>query len=81
MKKRRLLSCALSLSVALASVTSAVSALSFNDVENDTTVSWARASIEKMTEAGYIKRQLISRAMRTAPLSLTVRSRRWNACF
>lgn len=55
MKKRRLLSCALSLSVALASVTSAVSALSFNDVENDTTVSWARASIEKMTEAGYIK--------------------------
>ena len=55
MKKRRLLSCALSLSVALASVTSVVSALSFNDVENDPTVSWARASIEKMTEAGYIK--------------------------
>ena len=55
MKKHRLLSCALSLSVALASITSVVSALSFDDVENDPTVAWARASINQMVDAGYIK--------------------------
>lgn len=43
MKKRRLLSCALSLSLALTSVSASVFALSFNDVDNDATVSWAKA--------------------------------------
>lgn len=55
MKKRRLLSCALSLSLALTSVSASVFALSFNDVDNDATVSWAKSAITQMTEAGYIK--------------------------
>lgn len=53
MKKHRLLSCAVSLSLALSSVSAF--ALSFNDVENDPTVSWAKSAITEMTEAGYIK--------------------------
>ena len=32
-----------------------VSAAGFSDVDSDATVSWAKASIDKMTDAGYIK--------------------------
>lgn len=55
MKKHRFLAGVLSLAVALTSMTSMVFAASFDDVENDPTVSWAKPSINQMTEAGYIK--------------------------
>ena len=55
MKKRRFLAGVLSLAVTLTSMTSMVFAATFDDVENDPTVSWAKPSINQMTEAGYIK--------------------------
>ncbi|MBE5039930.1 S-layer homology domain-containing protein [Ructibacterium gallinarum] len=55
MKKHRILSCAVCLSMALSTLSASVFALSFNDVDNDPTVAWAKDSITQMTEAGYIK--------------------------
>lgn len=55
MKKRRLLAGALSLTLALTSAFTSVFAASFSDVDNDATVSWAKDSIQKMADAGYIK--------------------------
>ena len=53
--KKRLLAAILVVALALSSMTTMVFALTFDDVENDPTVSWAKANINKMTEAGYIK--------------------------
>lgn len=53
MKKIRLLSTVLCASLIMSCAS--VSALSFSDVEEDPTVSWAKESITKMTDAGYIK--------------------------
>ncbi len=53
--KKRLLAAILVVALALTSMTTMVFALTFNDVENDPTVSWAKAAINQMTEAGYIK--------------------------
>ncbi|MBR5152216.1 MAG: S-layer homology domain-containing protein [Clostridia bacterium] len=53
MKKRRLLACALCLSVALTSVVGF--AAGFKDVDEDPTVSWAKDSIQAMADSGYIK--------------------------
>lgn len=55
MKKGKLLSAVLSASLLLSSVAMPAFALTFNDVESDATVSWAKDSITKMTDAGYIK--------------------------
>ena len=55
MKKRRLLACALSLTLTLTSAVTSVFAASFSDVDNDATVSWAKDSIQQMADAGYIK--------------------------
>ena len=55
MKKGKLLSVVLSASMLLSSVALPAFALTFNDVESDATVSWAKDSITKMTDAGYIK--------------------------
>ncbi len=55
MKKRRFLSLVLSATMLLSGMALSVSALEFDDVENDPTVSWAQESIHKMTDAGYIK--------------------------
>ncbi len=55
MKKSRLLSMALCVVLVLSSLSLTAFALSFDDVENDPTVSWAKESIHKMTDAGYIK--------------------------
>lgn len=55
MKKGRLLSVVLSASMLLSSIALPAFALTFNDVESDATVSWAKDSITKMTDAGYIK--------------------------
>lgn len=55
MKKIKLLSAVLSASVLLSSVALPAFALTFSDVETDSTVSWAKDSITKMTDAGYIK--------------------------
>lgn len=55
MKKSRFLSVALCIALILSSLSFTAFALSFDDVENDSTVSWAKDSINKMTDAGYIK--------------------------
>ena len=55
MKKTRILSFALCLALVLSSFSLTAMALSFDDVDNDSTVSWAADSITKMTDAGYIK--------------------------
>ncbi len=55
MKKRRLLTGILALTMVFSAMTSVVSALTFSDVEGDATVAWAKDSIHQMTEAGYIK--------------------------
>lgn len=55
MKKNRFLSLVVSASLVLSAVSSSVFALTFSDVENDETVAWAKDSITKMTDAGYIK--------------------------
>lgn len=55
MKKRKFVSIALSLSMLASAITTSVAAASFSDVDGDSTVSWAKQSIEKMTDAGYIK--------------------------
>ncbi len=53
MKKRRLLACALCMTVALTSVVGF--AAGFKDVDEDPTVSWAKDSIQAMADSGYIK--------------------------
>ena len=53
MKKLRI--AALLLCVAMLVSVVSVSAAGFPDVDNDQTVSWAKDSIDKMTNAGYIK--------------------------
>lgn len=55
MKKGKLLSAVLSASLLLSSIALPAFAVTFNDVESDATVSWAKDSITKMTDAGYIK--------------------------
>ena len=55
MKKSRILSLILCTALILSSLSLTAVALEFDDVENDSTVSWAKDSIAKMTEAGYIK--------------------------
>lgn len=55
MKKTKILSLALCLALILSSISFTAMALSFDDVDNDPTVSWAKESITKMTSAGYIK--------------------------
>lgn len=55
MKKTRILSVVLSVALILTSFSMTAFALNFDDVENDPTVSWAKESITKMTDAGYIK--------------------------
>ena len=55
MKKRRLLSLALCITMSLSTVFTTAFAATFNDVENDSTVSWAKDAITKMADAGYIK--------------------------
>lgn len=55
MKKTKLLSLILSGIMLVSGLSLSVSALEFDDVESDPTVSWAQESIHKMTDAGYIK--------------------------
>lgn len=55
MKKGKLLSVVLSASMLLSSIALPTFAVTFNDVDSDATVSWAKDSITKMTDAGYIK--------------------------
>ncbi len=55
MKKTKILSLALCLALVLSGFSLTAMALSFDDVDNDPTVSWAKESITKMTDAGYIK--------------------------
>ena len=55
MKKSRILSLILCTALILSCFSLTAVALEFDDVENDSTVSWAKDSITKMTEAGYIK--------------------------
>ena len=55
MKKFRLISIILCLTLIMSCVSISVAAVTFNDVDNDPTVSWAKDSITKMTDAGYIK--------------------------
>ncbi len=55
MKKRRVFAGILSFAVALTVAVTPVMAATFSDVDNDATVSWAKDSIEKMVNAGYIK--------------------------
>ncbi len=55
MKKQRLLCGILSICLVLMCASTSVFALTFNDVEGDPTVSWAKEAIQKMTDAGYIK--------------------------
>ena len=55
MKKRRLLSLALCITMALSAVFTTAFAVTFDDVENDPTVSWAKDAITEMADAGYIK--------------------------
>ena len=55
MKKCRLISIILCLTLIMSCVSISVAAVTFNDVDNDPTVSWAKDSITKMTDAGYIK--------------------------
>lgn len=55
MKKTKILSLVLCLAFLLSSISLSAAAITFDDVENDSTVSWAKDSITKMTDAGYIK--------------------------
>lgn len=55
MKKRRLLSCVVCISLALSTITTSVFAVKFSDVDNDPTVAWAKTYIDQMTASGYIK--------------------------
>ena len=55
MKKSRILSLVLCTVLILSSLSLTAVALEFDDVESDATVSWAKDSITKMTQAGYIK--------------------------
>lgn len=55
MKKTKLLSVALCLVLILSSISFTAMAITFDDVEGDQTVSWAKDAIHKMTDAGYIK--------------------------
>lgn len=55
MKKFKLISIVLCLTLIMSSISMAVMALTFNDVDSDPTVSWAKDSIYKMVNAGYIK--------------------------
>ena len=55
MKKFRVLSIILCLTLVMSCISFTAMAASFSDVDNDATVSWAKESIEKMTDAGYIK--------------------------
>ena len=55
MKKHRLLCGILSICLVLMCASTSVFALSFQDVEGDPTVSWAKDAIAQMTAAGYIK--------------------------
>ncbi len=55
MKKTRILSFALCLAIVFSSFSLTAFALGFDDVDNDPTVSWAKDSITKMSDAGYIK--------------------------
>lgn len=55
MKKRRLLSMVLCIALVLSAVFTTAFAVTFDDVENDPTVSWAEDAITEMADAGYIK--------------------------
>ncbi len=55
MKKFKVLPIVLCCSLALSFSSMAVSAKTFDDVENDPSVSWAKAGINKMTDLGHIK--------------------------
>lgn len=55
MKKGKILSAVLSLTVLTSALSLTAFAKTFPDVENDATVAWAKESINKMTDAGYIK--------------------------
>lgn len=54
-KKFKFLSVVISVAMMISSISFTVAAVSFDDVESDSTVAWAKQSINKMTEAGYIK--------------------------
>lgn len=53
--KARVLSAVTCTALLLSATALPVSAAGFSDVDPDATVSWAKASIDKMTDAGYIK--------------------------
>lgn len=55
MKKLRILALLLCFTMLISAISISVSAAGFSDVDNDETVSWAKESINKMTNAGYIK--------------------------
>ncbi len=55
MKKCRLLSLVLCITMVLSAVFTTAFAVTFDDVENDPTVSWAKDAITEMADAGYIK--------------------------
>ena len=55
MKKHRLLTCAVCVSLTLSSLAAPVFAKGFSDVDNDSSVVWAKTYIDQMTESGYIK--------------------------
>lgn len=55
MKKNKILSLILGVSMALTAIAMPVMAAGFPDVDNDPTVSWAKEAITEMSEAGYIK--------------------------
>lgn len=55
MKKTKFLSVILCVALLLSSISLTAMAISFDDVESDATVSWAKDSIHKMSDAGYIK--------------------------
>lgn len=55
MKKSRIVSIVVCFALLVSMFSLTAFAVTFNDVENDETVSWAKDSINKMTDAGYIK--------------------------
>ncbi len=55
MKKRRLLTSALCVTMALSMTVTSVFAAGFKDVEEDPSVAWAEDAIVSMSDAGYIK--------------------------
>ena len=55
MKKSRLVSIVVCFALLVSMFSLTAFAVTFDDVENDATVSWAKESINKMTDAGYIK--------------------------